>query len=106
MASVDRLNVLFVCTDQQRSDWLGFDPDLPIETPAVKRLADRGRQFTDAVCPTPICNPCRANIVSGMEYDRCGVPNNEVDYEPDGQRSTGGCATRQATTSPAVGSSI
>jgi arylsulfatase len=83
MAAQDQPNVLIVCTDQQRYDWLGFNPDLPVETPAVERLADRGRRFTEAVCPTPVCNPCRSSIASGMEYDRSGVPNNEVDYEPD-----------------------
>jgi len=75
----DRPNVLLVCTDQQRPDWFGWT-DAPVETPNAARLADRGVRFENAVCPTPVCNPCRAAIASGMEYDRTGYPNNEVDY--------------------------
>jgi arylsulfatase A-like enzyme len=39
--------------------------------------------FTEAVCPTPVCNPCRASIATGYEYDRCGVPSNNVDLPLD-----------------------
>ena len=72
-------NVLVVCTDQQRPDWLS-PTDLPLETPALESLAERGTRFEETVCPTPVCNPCRASLTAGMEYDRCGVPNNEVAY--------------------------
>jgi choline-sulfatase len=75
----DAPNLLLVCTDQQRPDWFGWT-DVPVETPNAARLADRGVRFENAVCPTPVCNPCRAALAAGMEYDRTGVPNNEVDY--------------------------
>ncbi|MFB6135681.1 MAG: sulfatase [Halobacteriaceae archaeon] len=77
-----RPNVLFFLTDQLRPDYLGVRDDVPVETPNVDRLIDRGVQFTDAVCPSPVCNPSRASIASGMEYDRCGVRGNNVDYPP------------------------
>lgn len=76
----DRPNILLVCTDEQRPDWFGWHDDVPVETPAVEQLADRGVRFENAVCPTPVCNPSRACLASGMEYDRTGCPNNEVDY--------------------------
>jgi choline-sulfatase len=79
----DRPNVLLVCTDQQRPDWFGWNDDVPVETPHVDRLAARGVRFENAVCPTPVCNPCRSCLASGMAYDRTGVPNNEVDYDVD-----------------------
>jgi arylsulfatase A-like enzyme len=82
---VNRPNVLLVCTDQQRPDWHSTVGG-PADTPTVERLADRGVEFTDATCPTPVCNPSRSCLASGREYDRCGVPNNEVDYP--GQRGT------------------
>jgi len=75
-------NILFLFTDQQRPDWLGSASDIPVETPEIDRLADQGVQFTDAICPSPVCNPSRAAIASGYEYDRCGVPGNSVDYQP------------------------
>ena len=73
-------NILFLFTDQQRPDWLGTNPEVPVRTSNLDVLANRGTQFTNAVCPSPVCNPSRACIASGMEYDRCGVPANNVDY--------------------------
>jgi choline-sulfatase len=78
----ERPNVLFLFTDQQRPDFLGSNDDVPVETPNIDALADRGVRFDDAVCPSPVCNPSRACIASGMEYDRCGVLGNDVDYPP------------------------
>jgi arylsulfatase A-like enzyme len=79
----DRPNLLFFLSDQHRHDWLGSNPDLPIETPNLDRLAGRGVTFTDAFCPSPLCGPSRAGLASGREYGRCGVPDNGVDYPVD-----------------------
>jgi arylsulfatase len=79
----DRPNVLFFLSDQHRHDWLGGNPTLPVETPNLERLADRGVTFTDTFCPSPLCAPSRAGLASGREYGRCGVPNNGVDYPVD-----------------------
>jgi choline-sulfatase len=79
----DRPNVLFVCTDQQRPDWVGWNPEVPVRTPRLGGLADRGVRFSDAVCPSPVCNPSRACLATGMEYDRCGVPSNDADLPLD-----------------------
>jgi len=75
-------NVLFVFTDQQRPDWFSWT-DVPVRTPNVAELADRGVRFDDAVCPSPVCNPCRACLATGYEYDRCRVPTNEADLRLD-----------------------
>jgi choline-sulfatase len=69
----ERPNILLVVPDQHRPEWVGFNPDVPVETPVLDRLADRGIAFENAVCPSPICGPSRACLASGMEYDRCGV---------------------------------
>jgi len=103
-------NILFLLTDQQRPDWLGSNPDVPVETPTLDRIAERGVRFTDAICPSPVCNPSRASIASGYEYDRCGVPGNSVDFDPqarqplarrlrdDGGYHTMGCGKYDLTT--------
>lgn len=78
--SKSRPNILFICTDQQRPDWFSWNEDIPVRTPNAAELADGGVRFDDAVCPSPVCNPCRASIASGREYDRCGSPGNSVDY--------------------------
>jgi arylsulfatase len=79
-----RPNLLFFFPDQHRPDWVGFGPGaLPIETPNLERLAQRGTWFRNAVCPSPVCAPSRACLASGREYDRCGVADNGDNYPLD-----------------------
>ena len=75
-----RPNILLVVPDQQRPDWLGVLGGIPVRTPHVDALAARGVRFTNAVCASPLCAPSRACLASGKEYDRCGVPGNNVDF--------------------------
>ena len=75
-----RPNILFVQTDQQRGDWHGANPMVPVRTPSLDALRERGVLFTNAICPSPLCAPSRACLASGREYDRCGVQSNSVDW--------------------------
>jgi arylsulfatase len=79
-----RPNILFIFPDQWRADWTGMNACLPIRTPNLIRLIERGAWFPAAITPSPLCAPARAALASGLEYDRCGVPNNSHDY-PRGQ---------------------
>jgi len=78
--SSKRPNILFLFPDQHRYDWLGTNPDIPVRTPNLDKLANEGVLFTKAVCPSPLCAPARACLASGKEYDRCRVAGNNVDY--------------------------
>jgi arylsulfatase A-like enzyme len=62
--------------DQHRSDWLGINPDLPLRTPVLDRLAANGLRFANAFTPSPLCSPARACLATGRDYARCGVKNN------------------------------
>jgi len=75
-----RPNILFFFPDQLRYDWIGSNSSIPLRTPNLERLEREGVKFTRAICPSPLCAPCRASLASGREYDRCGVPSNQVDY--------------------------
>ena len=77
---MDRHNVLFFFLDQCRPDWLGGASTVPVRTPNVDRLTDRGVGFANAVCPAPLCGPSRACLAAGMEYDRCGVRDHAADF--------------------------
>ncbi|MFB6219566.1 MAG: sulfatase [Halobacteriaceae archaeon] len=79
MADADRPNVLFFFADQHHPDWVGMHPDIPVRTPNLERLTERGVWFENAVCPSPLCGPSRACLASGMEYDDCGMPTHGVD---------------------------
>ena len=76
-------NILFIFPDQWRHDWLGLNPELDIRTPNLDRLAGLGTQFTDVVCPSPLCAPSRACLALGVEYDKCPVKNNQDDLPLD-----------------------
>ncbi len=79
----DRPNVLFVLTDQQRPAWVGMT-DVPVRTPNLSALADRGAWFRNAITPSPVCAPGRACLASGMDYEDCGVALGD-DFPPDRQ---------------------
>lgn len=76
------MNVLLVLTDQLRADWIGTNPNVPVRTPHLASLAERGVQFTNAICPSPLCGPSRACLASGLEYPANWVTGN-VDYPLD-----------------------
>ena len=80
-----RPNILLFFPDEHRFDWVGTTPNLRVRTPNLDALAARGVRFTQAVCPSPLCAPARACLASGMEYEDCRVPGNNVDYPLDEQ---------------------
>ncbi len=57
-----------------------MNPDVPVRTPNLKALASRGVNFENCYCASPLCAPSRACLAAGVEYDRCGVPDNSVNY--------------------------
>ena len=67
-------NVLLIISDDLsvRLGCYGF----PVSTPNIDRLAAMGRQFGNAYCPYPLCNPSRASFMSGWRADRTGVWKN------------------------------
>jgi arylsulfatase len=62
----ERLNLLFVMTDQQRGDCLGADGNPSIRTPNLDRLAREGTRFRHAYSSTPTCTPARAALLTGL----------------------------------------
>lgn len=70
----------FFFPDQHRHDWLEMNPAIPVRTPNLKRLAERGVRFTQVFTPSPLCAPARVCLAAGKEYDRCRVPDNVTDY--------------------------
>ena len=60
-----RPNVLFVLTDDQRYDQVGFAGHPVLQTPNMDRLAAEGTRFTQALVTTSICAASRASILTG-----------------------------------------
>jgi alpha-L-rhamnosidase len=66
---VRRPNIIFILTDDQRWDALGYAGNDIIKTPEMDALARQGSYFSHAMVSTPICSASRASIFSGL-YER------------------------------------
>jgi arylsulfatase A-like enzyme len=62
-------NIIFILTDDQRWDALGYAGNDIIHTPNMDRLAREGLYFENAFVTTPICPASRATILTGL-YER------------------------------------
>lgn len=62
-------NIIFILTDDQRWDALGYAGNKYIHTPAMDRLAEEGVYFQNAFSSTPISAASRASILTGL-YER------------------------------------
>ncbi len=81
-AAPARPNVLFIAVDDLR-DWVGYFGHNPqVKTPNYDRLARMGTSFTRAYCASPVCNPSRAALMSGLRPSTSGVYENNVDFRP------------------------
>ncbi|HBF16986.1 MAG TPA: acetylglucosamine-6-sulfatase [Verrucomicrobiales bacterium] len=78
-----RPNVVFVLTDDQRSDALGCMGHPHLKTPHIDRLAKEGLLFKNHFCTTSLCSPSRASILGGLYAHSHGVVNNFTDYPRD-----------------------
>jgi alpha-L-rhamnosidase len=62
-------NIIFILTDDQRWDALGYAGNKIIQTPEMDKLAENGVYFRNGIVTTPICSASRASIFSGL-YER------------------------------------
>jgi arylsulfatase A-like enzyme len=69
----EKPNVLFIAIDDL-NDWVGFLGGHPqVKTPHMDRLATRGTVFTNAHCQSPLCNPSRTSLLTGLRPSTTGV---------------------------------
>ena len=67
--NMKRPNIIFILTDDQRWDALGYAGNDVIHTPNMDKLAGEGVYFKNAFVTTPICAASRASIMTGL-YER------------------------------------
>jgi len=71
--AVDRPNVLFFAIDDL-NDWVGCLGGHPqVKTPHMDRLARAGTVFLNAHCQSPLCNPSRTSLLTGLRPTTTGV---------------------------------
>jgi arylsulfatase len=66
-AGVDgsRPNVLVICMDQMRGDWLGAAGHPAVRTPQMDKLCQQGRRYARALSECPVCVPARRILMTG-----------------------------------------
>lgn len=75
---MNKPNILFYFTDQQRWDTIGcYGQPLPV-TPNLDRLAKEGVVFEEAYTPQPVCGPCRAIFQTGLYPTQMGCYRNGI----------------------------
>jgi arylsulfatase A-like enzyme len=62
-------NIIFILTDDQRAEAMGYAGNKIIKTPEMDKLASQGIYFKNAFVTTPICAASRASILTGL-YER------------------------------------
>lgn len=68
-----RPNIIFIYSDDQRADAVGYAGNPVIQTPEMDQLAAEGVVFDNAFVTTPICAVSRANALSGQYARRHGI---------------------------------
>jgi arylsulfatase A-like enzyme len=68
-----RPNVLFIAIDDL-NDWVGCLGGHPqAQTPNMDRLAAQGTLFRNAHCQSPLCNPSRSSLLTGLRPTTTGI---------------------------------
>jgi choline-sulfatase len=72
----DRPHILLVMVDQLSALFLRAYGHTVTKTPVIDRLAAEGVLFENAYCPSPLCGPARAVLMTGSLPSRTGVYDN------------------------------
>ena len=78
----DKPNLLFIMTDQQRSDALSIAGNTVLETPNLDRLAKQGAYFKNAYSPCAVCCPARSSVLTGCTVEKTRMRTNSLAYHP------------------------
>ncbi|MFI3206244.1 MAG: sulfatase-like hydrolase/transferase [Clostridia bacterium] len=59
-------NLLFIFTDEQRTDTLGYSGNKQISTPNMDKLAEDACYFSNCYDTQPVCTPARGTLLTGL----------------------------------------
>ena len=78
MSGYQRMNIIFITSDQHRGDCYGFE-GRHVSTPHLDDMARHGTRFAHCVTPSVVCQPARASILTGLLPMTHGVSDNGID---------------------------
>ncbi len=80
---MNKPNIIFYFSDQQRADSAGcYGQKLPV-TPNLDALAEEGTLFENAFTCQPVCGPMRACLQSGVYASQIGCYRNDIALPTD-----------------------
>jgi len=80
----EKMNVLFIITDQQRSSHLSCMGNPLLKTPNIDKIANEGGvRFTNYFCANPICMPNRASFFTGAYPSEHKTRSNGINLNPE-----------------------
>lgn len=72
LSALTRPNLLFIMTDQQNPDYVGYAGKGKAITPNMDWIA-AGTSFANAISPNPVCTPTRCAILTGKYPHQVGM---------------------------------
>ncbi len=64
-------NIVFVCSDQHHSKYIGYAGHPIVKTPNLDKIASQGVVFSSAYCGHPVCVAGRSSMMTGMYASDC-----------------------------------
>ena len=74
-------NILLICTDQLRWDWIGTNGNNYVQTPQIDKLAAQGVNFQRAMSECPTCVPARRMLMTGLNTQGINMSENRDTQE-------------------------
>lgn len=86
-ATGERPNVLVICVDQLRGDFLGCNGHPLVQTPHFDELANNGTNFRASMSECPVCCPARRILMTGRDpFGINMVQNRDLQDFPEGPK--------------------
>jgi len=77
-------NIILLFSDQHRHDAMGCAGNNVIQTPHLDKMASGGVRFSRAYCQSPVCQPARASLATGLYVPQHGIWSNfRANFNPE-----------------------